>query len=72
MPDALVTDSRRIPSVSAERLGKFDRLITYKVGAGPAALLIMHDEDANEQGIAAAIKRDVELNSQHVGKTFSI
>ena len=72
MAEARIIDSRKVPSVNQNRLGKFDQLITYNMGPGQTFLIVMDAERVTDAAVLEAIKRDIAERGALVGRTFTV
>jgi hypothetical protein len=72
MPEVKVIDVRRVPSVNPQRIGKFDRLVTFTPGPGQTHLIILADETFSEATLKEAMRKELETTGQFVGKTITL
>lgn len=72
MPEVTIVDTRRILSVDAKRMGKWDRLVAYSLGPGENHVVRIPDEELTEAAIRAAITADVKERATWAGKKLSV
>lgn len=72
MAEVKVIKSERVPSLAEGRRGKDDLLIVYQTADGANHLIRMPADGTTPQSLQAAIKKDIEERSLHVGMTFNV
>lgn len=61
-----------IPSDSPDRAGKFDVLVTYRVGPYQSGMVRVPKETFSEKTMTEAIKKDVEAKAKFVGMRIKV
>jgi hypothetical protein len=67
-----ITDTRRIASPDARRMGKQDLLVLYQTAEGRRGSVRVAAESATDATIAAAVKADLEDRGKWVNRTLTI
>jgi hypothetical protein len=65
-------DSRRLGSVQADRLGRYDRICTVKMNTGQVLVISIPDELFNEAALVAAVRKEIGTEGGLRGKTFPL
>jgi hypothetical protein len=67
-----VLDTRKLPATTRERLGKFDRVVTWQVADGGTFISVLPDETFSESSLKEAIRKELEQRGQLVGKSLQV
>lgn len=71
MAEFKVLDSRQIPAVARERLGKLDRIVTWQLTTGETFISVLPAETFSESTLKEAVRKELEQRGQLVGKTLT-
>lgn len=72
MANVTVTDVRKTLATSGPRIGQVETLVTYRAEDGQLFLTVIPKDAPTAQDIQAAIREDMKMRSEHLGKTFSV
>jgi len=67
-----ILDTRRIPSGAPERVGQFDVIITYQIDPLRTYIITLPEEEATEEKIKEAIRKDIEERGKWIGRELEI
>lgn len=61
-----------VPAIEPERAGKFDVLVTYRVGQYQSGTVRIPKEEFNEEKLKEAIRADIEKRFKYVGMKLKV
>jgi len=70
--EAEILDVRKVPSTDPGRLGKFDILVTYRIGPAQVYMIRVAEEEFTEEQVTEAIKKDIEEKKRWIGRKITI
>lgn len=71
-PTVKIVDVRDVPSPEPERVGKFDRVVTYSVDAYRMYVTRLPAEDFSEEKLKARIKAEIAERGTWIGREMKI
>ena len=67
-----IMDTRKIPSGRPARVGKFDVIVTYQIDPMHTFIVTVPEEEATEDNIKKAIKKDMDERGKWGGRELEI
>ena len=67
-----IIDTRKIPSGKPDRVGEFDVIVTYEIDPMHTFIITVPEEEATEDNIKKAIKKDMDERGKWVGRELDI
>lgn len=71
-PTVKIVDVRDVPSPEPERVGKFDRVVTYSIDAFRMYVTRLPAEDFTEEKLKARIKTEIAERGTWIGREMKI